>query len=371
MSFLLISDSFYPDKRSSALVIKSIYENLKNNFQECRILTFIEENIKIIDKDIHYVKTNKFRNKNYILRSFYSLIYLTKFIYKILNFHFQPKIIYIYYPSFFLLLLIPILKLKFLDKKIVIHYQDNFPENAYDLNIIKSKIIFKVIKFLRDLFIRGNIIIVNSCILKNDLEKKLNHKEIYFFHNWSFTKQLNSNIKIKKYSKFTFIYAGNLGPAQDFEIFLNAFTFSNLNANLNIFGSGRFFQDLKNKYKNNLNINFFKYLENDQLSYEFKKSHASIICLSENNKSSFIPSKFYDYCAFSLPIFALIHKQCDLNSIIPKNKLGIAFNDYNLETQKSLLNEFILNYDFFKKEGKFNIFSNNLNIFIKGLINLL
>ena len=368
MSFLLISDSYYPDRRSSGLIIRDIYKVLKKKYI-CKVLTLIETKNRSKNKDIHYIKTVNFRNKNFIIRAILTFIYILRMSLSIIKFKTKPKIIYIYYPSFFLLLLLPIIKIKFRKSKVFIHYQDHFPENAFDLKIIKNKFLFIFLKFIRNKLIDEKInLIVNSKNLKKNLQKIFKKNKIFFFHNWALC---NGNYKkVKKYNQFNFVYAGNVGPAQDLNNILKIFANTEFNISLKIFGSGRYFYKLKHKYSKTKNIHFNEYLNDTQLANIYSKCHASIICLSLDNKTSFIPSKFYDYCKFELPIFSLIHKECDLNNIISDLNLGISINycKSDMIINKNL-GIFLKKYKFFCNNNKFYLFAKNKLLFTNFLIN--
>ncbi len=368
MSFLLISDSYYPDKRSSALIIRQIYESLKKKKYTCKILTLIESNKIYKNKDLYYINTFNYRNRNFMLRAILTFMYILRMSLNVLKINSNPKIIYIYYPSFFLLLLLPIIKFKFKNSKIFIHYQDHFPENAFDLKIIRNNFLFNMIKYFRNKLIDDKIsLIVNSKNLKTKLQNLFINNEILFFHNWSLC---NGNYKkIKKFNKFTFVYAGNVGPAQNLNIILKLFSNTDLNINLKIIGDGRFFHKLKDKYSQFENIDFNNYLNDIELSKVYNKCHASLICLSLDNKTSFIPSKFYDYCKFKLPIFSLIHEECDLNNIIDDLEIGICVNNNNQKILNTKLDIFLKKYQHFQDSKNFNHFVDNKLIFNNFLIN--
>ena len=368
MSFLLISDSYYPDHRSSGLIVKSLYQILKKNNYKCKVLSLIENNKFKSNQDLTLIKTNNFRKSNFIIRIIFTLFYVTKLIISLSKLKYNPKLIYIYYPSFILLLLIPFAKIKFKKTKILVHYQDHFPENAYDLKIIKSKIILNSISKVRKKILSKEIkIVVNSIKLKKNLKKLICNNDIYFFHNWPLIKKDNNSKKIKKFDKFTFIYTGNIGPAQEILPILNFFANTRLNLDLRIYADGRDFIKLKSNFSKIKNIHFNSFTNNN-LSKIYQQSHASIISLSLKNKTSFIPSKFYDYTNHNLPIFALIHKECDLNSIIPKIGNGLAINHNEPMIIKKNIEKFIKNYKSYININNSNIFENNINIFLDFLV---
>ena len=372
MSLLLISDSYHPDHRSSALIVRSIYDHFSNLNYKTHVLSLIESTPKIFSENITFIKTKSFRNKNFVIRAILTSYYILKMSVKLLFLKLNPSLVYIYYPSFFLLFLVPLINFKYKKCKILIHYQDHFPENAYDLKIIKNKLIYNLIRKFRDkiIFNEKMHIVVNSHNQKKYLSNKQKIKNIFFFHNWAISKSIKINKK-KKYSKFTFIYAGNIGPAQNLSVVLNVLSNNDFNINLKIYGSGRGYIDLKQKFKKFKNFEFNNFVDNSKLCNIYNKCHAALISLSANHNTNFIPSKFYDYCFQRIPIFSINHRNCELTSMINRNQIGIATSNYESTDLHSKLKLFINNYENYLNNGKFNIYDNNFKIFSNFLFRFL
>jgi hypothetical protein len=368
LSFLLLSDSYFPDRRSSALIVKSIYQKLKEKKYECKVISLTENEAHTKNTDLELIQTFKFRNLNFLLRGLSTIYYIIKIVIRVYIINYTPKLIYIYYPSFMLLFLIPFIKLRYKKAQILIHYQDHFPENAYDLKIIKNKFIFNFLKTIRKNLINKKIIVVvNSKKLRNKLKSSLKIKNIFFFHNWPLIQKVIFK-KNEKNKLFTFIYSGNIGPAQDFMNILDFFAKTQLNIQLEVYGDGRNLVNLKSRFSNHKKINFYKFIQGKNLSKIYHNSSASIICLSMNNKTSFIPSKFYDYVNHNLPIFALIHKECDLNQIIHDYNLGLTINNLDFTKIEHNIINFIKNFKSYKKSCHLYNVSDNLDLFTNFLI---
>ena len=301
------------------------------------------------------ININYFYNYNRESNTFFS-IFLNYFSYVInLTFHvfFYRKIkadIVITFATSPIFQVIPALffsKLKRIPS--IIWVQDLWPEVLEDTGYIKNKFILKIInKFVMFVYNRSDAIIAQSDSFKSHI------KNNYKIKKKIFTLYQPSDFKFQKYikkkNKIHYItFAGNFGNAQNLDILIKAFKSKKLKKNikLNLIGSGKQFNSLKEKikiFKLKKKINLLSYKNKSDLKKLLSYSSGLVITL-KNGKSlnKTIPGKFQTYISFGKPL--LISSNSILNSIVYRNNIGYVSkpNDLNkliLNINKiSMLNE--------------------------------
>jgi len=210
----------------------------------------------------------------------------------------------------------------------VIWVQDLWPEVLEDTGYIKNKFVIILIdQLVKIVYDKSDLILAQSESFEKHLKKKYKLKnKVYTLYqpaDFSFQKY-----KIKKNKNFHITYAGNFGRAQDFETILNAFKSKKINENirLNLIGSGKKFDYLKEEIKNyklNSKIMLSSFKNKKELNKILKSSSAFFISLNYGKSlNKTIPGKFQTYIAFGKPL--IICSYSDLNNFIIKNNLGLA-----------------------------------------------
>lgn len=238
MRLALIADAYPPTKSSAALQIRDLAKELSNLGHEVVVivpnhsinypsqLEFTEEyavlrlkTLKI--KDIGYIK----RFLNEILMPFLMYFHYRKTKYKNLKW---DAVIW-YSPSIFLGLFVSFLK-KDITGKCYLIIRDIFPDWALDIGLIKKTPLFfflKIISYYQ--YKMADIIGVQTNSNKLLFNKFLNENKIKVevLNNW-YDKKREGKTKfsldhqiIKSPNKKICIYAGNMGIAQELDIFLD------------------------------------------------------------------------------------------------------------------------------------------------------
>ena len=102
------------------------------------------------------------------------------------------------------------------------------------------------------------------------------------------------------------------------------------------------------------NIKIYDPIPNSKFIKKLQEYDSALLTLSSNNRTPFIPGKFNFYCSQRKNTTAIVHKECDLNYIIKKERLGFVTSQKN---EKNLIH-------FFRKVIKSkNIKKFNLNAF--------
>lgn len=345
-NILVITDSYFPKNNSGAIMLGDFIKFSKLSFNFI-IITFnpdIKEkySIKIFDDQIIiYLKV--WKNNNYLTRFLSESLYS----YKIINFFKHNSFInldYIvtYSPSIFFGKSINYLKKIYSCKNYLIQ-RDIFPDWAFKQGLIKSNIIYKYLKKIeKNNYNSADHIGVESTggyeyLIKNGF----NNVEI--LNNWiANNKTIEKTHKKIKY-KTKYIYAGNLGIAQDFYSLLKNINFAELQKNniqIIICGGGKQISQI---------TNFIKELPKDTIKYigdlnredylkELYDCDAGLVSLSIKTYMSNYPFKFIDYIRNDIPIIAHINKNNELKKFIEINQIGLCSDDSSYdEFNKNLI----------------------------------
>ena len=254
---------------------------------------------------------------------------MTQIILIIMKNNTKFDMMFTYCPPLFLGLISLFIK----NTKKIVNIQDFFPQNAIDLGILKNKFIILILrKIERIVYENNDFILVNSLNSKKYLIQKFPKlkKKIIFNYNWAKIKKINIK-KSKKNKVFKFVFGGSLGPAQNLERLLPVFKRLIGECELHIFGDGITKEKLRKKIiKNNIkNIKIYKTISNSKFLHKLQEYDSGLIALNELNQTPFIPGKFNFYCSNGKNSTAIVHKQCDLNQIIYREKIGFVTCDFN------------------------------------------
>ncbi len=253
----------------------------------------------------------------------------------------------------------------FFKAKLITWVQDIWPESVSATNHLSENFIFKFFrKFCHYLYTLNDLLILQSKDFFKYFKKyKIYNKSIYIPNSSNLIKKkkISKNQLIKKF-KYNFVYAGNIGLAQDFrnfELFLKKLYKKNKNIKFHLIGSGVYKNTLikKIKQKNVLNIEIYPYIEN-KLLYNYLKE-ADVLFLSLKNDYVFnltLPSKLQNYLFCRKPILAWaagITRQ-----IINESKCGIVVKPGNVNSLLKASLELV-------KKNSLKRFSKNSQIYYK------
>jgi len=219
--------------------------------------------------------------------------------------------------------------------------KDIFPQNAVDLNLIKTNgIIYKYFRTKEKRLLKisdyigctsnGNI----EYIKKHNPEVDINKIEL--FPNSIYPRDLNSRIKDKKEIRkkynvpedsILFVYGGNIGRPQGIEFLKEVL---NRADDLNkffimIFGSGTGYLDLKDYISESglKNVNIHHSLSNDEYWNFLSCCDVGLIFLDYRFTVPNTPARLTYYMESALPILAATDKNTDINDILNESNCGL------------------------------------------------
>lgn len=345
MHILIISDAYPPMRTSCATQIYDLAQAfLKQNHEVTIIIPAHTQALPIEifhsnGSKIYKVRCLKTKDMGYFRRTLAELI--NPFV---INFYlkkYQPfkgqKIdgILWYSPTIFWGPLVKGLQNHFNCKSYLI-LRDIFPKWAFDLGLIRSKLIYWIFQGIAGSQYRqadkiGIQSPNNIKTLMSDYPNIADKLEVLW--NWSSESGFKkSSIRIsdtKLNSRRIFIYTGNMGVAQGMYQLLEVVKEMQPYRELGFIFVGRGSEKsrMEEECKNSGldNVLFYDEIDPDELNDLCGQCYGGLISLDYRHSTHNIPGKFLTYLRNSLVIFALLNKGNDLIEIINNCKLGASW----------------------------------------------
>lgn len=219
--------------------------------------------------------------------------------------------------------------------------RDIFPEWAFDMGLIKNGPLYYLLKKIAkyQYALADTIGIQTPGNEKYFLEwKSEKNRRLEVLHNWvTAPPNLGCSIDLSKSplaGRFIFVYAGNMGIAQNVRIFLELALLMKEQKKIGFLfvGRGSELESLKNTANTNglNNILFFDEIVSSQIPGLFAQCHIGLIALDQRHQSHNIPGKFLTYLSAGLPVLAHVNLNNDLVNIIENYKVGQVNLSYSL-----------------------------------------
>ncbi len=245
---------------------------------------------------------------------------------------------------------------------------DLWPETLSAVGIFKRKWQIEIIrKFVNVIYSRCDVLLTQSKSFKKEI-KNFERNRIIYFPAWSESDFINASkepakeIKFQK-DKFTLMFAGNIGEAQDFpSIIKTADYLIKLNFNdfrIVIIGEGRKKDWLRSEIKKRKLDKHFELLD----KYPLKRipsffAHADALLVSLTKKDVFkltIPGKVQTYLSSGIPILGMIEGEGA--SVIRDSKSGYVCNSGDYKN----LSKFIIKLSKINKKKRIELGLNGIN----------
>ena len=358
MHILIISDAYPPMRTSCATQIYDLAQAFIEQSHQVSIIIPAHSqkaSVEISNKDgptIYSVRCLNTKDINYFRRT------LAEFINPFIIWHqlkknqlfLKQKInkIVWYSPTIFWGPLVKQLKKHFTSKAYLI-LRDIFPDWAYDLGLIKSKLVFQFFqRIARFQYAQAERIGTQSPNNLTYLKEKYPELslKIEVLWNWIGDSKIKAcSIKIsetKLRGRKIFIYAGNMGVAQGMEQIISVVKATKDNKEIGFVfvgrGSERVRLEALCKSIGIENVLFFNEIDSEEIPALYEQCDVGIITLDIRHRTHNIPGKFISYLKAGLQIFAILNNGNDLENLINKKSIGRAVpgND-----SKLVLAEFI------------------------------
>lgn len=247
--------------------------------------------------------------------------------------------------------------------KLVYDVRDVWPDVAIEMDSFNEKsIYYKVFKFIANFMYKHSDYITTVTPGKIEkIKKYANPNKVKYISNGFddefSTFEIDQKI-IEKYNlqqKFTIVYIGNVGLAQNLDALVELAVAYKENKNMQflIFGDGAYKQILETKINEEklINIKLAGKIDYSKVRTILMYSKISFISLKNNNMTDSVPTKMFDALGVGCPI--LLMASGDSCDILKESRLGETAK--NLEELKEKFKYMIENYELYMKNKEYSI----------------
>ena len=281
------------------------------------------------------------------------------------------------FPPFFfpILLICKLKKIKF-----IINITDLWPDNIIELNVIKNRLIYLIIKRIC-IFVyeHSNAVIISNYELKKSISKYFSNPEKMFILPQATNIEIFKPLEVTKEifpNKFVVMYAGIFSSNYDFDIIINSAKLLESNENIIFILSGA--GELKNIITKKItesklsNIRILEPVDSiDDVVIRLNQADVLVLGMNDNQQShTGTPSKMFEYMACKKPVISATHGAAeqilkDSNGgiiVTPGNHHEFANAVLTLFNNPEQMKLFANNgYDYIIKYRNLNIFRKKLN----------
>lgn len=233
---------------------------------------------------------------------------------------------------------LPIVRL-FRRKPIVMNLQDIFPDSLAGTGLAKRDgILWKIGRVVENITYRNadKIIVISDDFKKNIMAKGVPEEKIVVVYNWV---DENAVVPVAKEDnplydelginreKFSVVYAGNFGHAQNIDVTIAAAERLNDVADIQflMFGTGGLVEDYKKiaQEKGLKNMFFFPLQPVEKVSQVYSLGDLGIVACKKGLGKGAFPSKTWSIMSAGTPVIANYDEDTDLERLVKDNGLGV------------------------------------------------
>lgn len=377
---LVVTDSYPPEVRSAAQLMKDMAEGLGENGYKVSVITsYPKYNLaggeektfpKVREENgvrVIRVKTLPHHKVNFIVRGLAQITMPFIFMYGLGK--------YIQEPIDAVITHTPPLPLYKIGKKVkraygalnVLNVHDIFPQNAVDLGVMNNKLLVKFFeKMEKKAYRSADVLVVPSLNHKEFLEEKrgISGERIEVVEHWINMSEFKGRKSIgeyrKKYGledKIIFLFAGVLGPSQGLEMIVRAARELKGYEDIHFLfvGEGTAEDNLRSmvdEYSLD-NVSFRPFVPSDKYPDLVKDCDVCILTLTSKNTTPAVPAKLMGYMASGMPVAAFVHKESYAHNIVHEAGCGVSAPSDN---EEEIVRSLKYLYD---NRGKWEVFGNN------------
>lgn len=216
--------------------------------------------------------------------------------------------------------------------------RDMFPDWALDLGILKKGLPYYFLKLVELYQYKVATIIGiqapgNFKFFEAGVRKKFRSK-VELLWTWVTPAEIvrSCSINLSKSiitGRKIFVYAGNMGVAQNFDLIMNLAKLYKDNKEIGFLfvGRGSEVERLKRiAIATELNnIAFFDEIDTSEIPALYSQCWVGLVLLDLRHKSNNIPGKFLSYLDSGLPVMAIVNEGNDLIKLIDDNEIGSSY----------------------------------------------
>ena len=346
MKLIIIADAFPPMRTSAAVHMHELALELIGQGHKVTVIIPTASNKTSLGVDdckgyrLVSVSAPKTKDVGYIRRTiaeFISpyVIYHRLSSSSIINESFEGIIWYS--PTIFFAPLISRLKVRYSCPAYLV-LRDMFPDWAVDLGLMKKRLPYYFLKLVEcyqykvasyiGIQAPGNFKYFNSRFLRKFKSK------VELLWTWvtptSF--HVSCSIDLSKTDlagRVNFVYAGNMGIAQDFDLIMSLITLFKERSDIGFVFVGRGSEVGRLKAMSAQralrNVVFFDEIDSAEIPALYAQCSIGLVALDQRHKSHNIPGKFLSYMESGLPVLARLNSGNDLVEMISANQVGASF----------------------------------------------
>src|SRR3989344_5720004 len=381
-NILIITDSYPPEIRSAAQLMKDLADGLREKGHNVWVATSYpkynladsKNNVwkEVVDKNgvkVLRIKTLPHHKVNFIIRGIAQVLMPYIFFQKIKK-NIKEKIDVVIVHSPPLPLTIAAYKVKkFYRAKYILNLHDIFPQNAIDLGVLKKwkhwPAIWLFERMEKSAYKNSDLIVVPSNEHKKFIEEKRNvpKGKTQVVYHWIdsrlFLKAERTGRFRKLYgleNKFIFLFGGVLGPSQGLDLFIRIADKTRDNKDI-IFlfvGDGSAKEELirMTNERNLENVIFKPFVSLEEYPELVKDCDVGIISLTAQNTTPAVPAKILGYMAASVPVVAFLHEESGGLLIVKEAKCGFVAVSNDKEGALGIILKMYNEKDRMKEYGK-------------------
>jgi glycosyltransferase involved in cell wall biosynthesis len=228
--------------------------------------------------------------------------------------------------------------------------RDIFPEWALDLGILKKGPAYFLLKAVASFqYAVADVIGVQtpSNLAYMRSWERAAYRRIEVLHNWlEMTADVGCSIAIEMTAlagRKIFVYIGNMGVAQDMDIFIDLI--ENLRDREDIgfvfVGRGSEFANLTAQKKSRSldNLLLFNEIDSREIPGLLAQCDVGLVALHPEHKTHNIPGKFVSYMQYGLPVLARVNPGTDLIRLIEQQDVGRVYVGNEVDELRALAEE--------------------------------
>lgn len=380
MHILILSDSYPPEVRSAAQLMKDLAEGLATEGHRVSVVTsmpaynlaerasavklekdFTENGVRILR-----TITLPHHRVHFFMRGIAQLVLPFLFFYTAKkNLREKIDVVILHSPPLPLALAAAKIK-KVYGARFILNVHDIFPQNAVDLGIMTQWPLIRFFEWMEYKAYRdADLLVVPSESHKRYLNEKrsVSSSKVAVVPHWinirPFELAKNTGRFRKQYrldGKFIFLFAGVLGPSQGLELILNLADWVRGKTDIVFLfvGDGSEKERLRElaKQKNLTNVRFESFISSEEYPDLLAEADVGLIVLTEKNTTPAVPAKLIGYMAAGLPVAAFLHNESDGHLIVKEARCGYSALSGNAQEALSVIERLYGEKEQLKELGK-------------------
>lgn len=215
--------------------------------------------------------------------------------------------------------------------------RDIFPEWAWEMGLIPSKAVYRCFKEVAKYqYAQADVIGIQTSGNEGYFSSwKVKHPaaRIEVLHNWlSDVPDVGCSVQVsqtKLGGRKVFVYAGNMGVAQNTEVFCKLAVRLQHRVDLGFLFVGRGSESAKlaEQYGALSNVLFCEEISSEEIPGLYAQCQLGLVALDPRHKSHNIPGKFLSYMQAGLPVLVCVNTGNDLIKLVSAHNVGVVIDD--------------------------------------------